>query len=79
MPHFLLPGLTHTRYTARERKQREGVRDRKERQRGINKQDTHHKFKAWLYQHDFLPRILWPLLVYEVPVSTVEALEGKIS
>jgi len=26
-----------------------------------------------------LPRILWPLLVYEVPISTVETLERKVS
>ena len=27
---------------------------------------------AWGYQHGVLPRLLWPLLVYEVPISTVE-------
>lgn len=37
------------------------------------------KFKAWLYQHGILPRILWPLLIYEVPISTVETLERKVS
>ncbi len=37
------------------------------------------KFKAWLYQHGILSRILWPLLVYEVPISTVETLERKVS
>ena len=37
------------------------------------------KFKAWIYQHGILPRILWPLLVYEVPISTVETLERKVS
>ncbi|KAK0152038.1 hypothetical protein N1851_006609 [Merluccius polli] len=37
------------------------------------------KFKAWIYQHGVFPRILWPLLVYEVPTSTVEALEKSIS
>lgn len=30
------------------------------------------------YQHSVLPRVLWPLLMYEVPVSTVERLEWKI-
>lgn len=32
-----------------------------------------------MYQHGVLPRILWPLLVYEVPMTTVEALERTIS
>ena len=37
------------------------------------------KYKAWGYQHGVLPRLLWPLLVYEVPVSTVEGLERKLN
>ncbi|XP_061778568.1 uncharacterized protein LOC133569990 [Nerophis ophidion] len=37
------------------------------------------KYKAWGYQHGVLPRLLWPLLVYEVPVSTVESLERKLN
>ncbi|XP_029958217.1 uncharacterized protein LOC115396474 [Salarias fasciatus] len=37
------------------------------------------KFKAWLYQYGILPRILWPLLVYDVPLSTVETLERKVN
>lgn len=45
----------------------------------IDKSGLPGKFKAWMYQHGVLPRILWPLLVYEVPVTTVEALEKTIS
>ncbi|KAI2646403.1 hypothetical protein H4Q32_030397 [Labeo rohita] len=37
------------------------------------------RYKAWGYQHGVLPRLLWPLLVYEVPVSTVEGLERRIN
>ncbi|KAK0139194.1 hypothetical protein N1851_024122 [Merluccius polli] len=37
------------------------------------------KYKAWGYQHGVLPRLLWQLLVYEVPVSTVEGLERKMN
>lgn len=37
------------------------------------------KFKAWLYPHGILPRVLWPLLIYEVPLSTVESLERNVS
>ena len=37
------------------------------------------KFKAWIYQHGMLPRILWPLLVYDVPISTVEGFEMRVS
>ncbi|KAK0148843.1 hypothetical protein N1851_010754 [Merluccius polli] len=37
------------------------------------------KFKAWIYQHGILPRILWPLLIYEVPISTIEGFERRVS
>lgn len=37
------------------------------------------RIKAWIYQHSIRPRILWPLLVYKEPITTVEALERKIS
>ena len=30
------------------------------------------KFKAWIYHHGFLPRILWPLLVYEFTMTSIE-------
>ncbi|KAL0183880.1 hypothetical protein M9458_019576, partial [Cirrhinus mrigala] len=45
----------------------------------IDKSGLPGKFKAWIYQHGVLPRLLWPLSVYEVPTSTVEALEKSIS
>ncbi|KAL3970378.1 polycystin 1L2 [Sarotherodon galilaeus] len=34
---------------------------------------------AWIYQHGILPLILWTPLVYEVPISTVERFEMRIS
>lgn len=45
----------------------------------VDKSGLLWKFKAWIYQHSIPPWILWPLLVYEVPITTVQALERKIS
>ncbi|TWW81809.1 hypothetical protein D4764_01G0016240 [Takifugu flavidus] len=45
----------------------------------IDKSGLPGKFKTWIYQHGVLPRLLWPLLVYELPMSTVEMLEQIIS
>lgn len=45
----------------------------------VNKSGLPAKFKAWLYQHGILHRILWPLLVYEFPMSTVEGIERRVS
>ena len=36
-------------------------------------------FKAWVYQHIVLPRILWLLFVYGSPMTIVEAMERKIN
>ena len=45
----------------------------------IDKSVLPEKFKAWIYQNYILPSILWPLLVYEFPLSTVEGFEMRIS
>lgn len=45
----------------------------------VDKSGLPGKFKAWIYQHGILPQILWPLLVYEVPISTVEGFEMRFS
>jgi hypothetical protein len=41
----------------------------------IDRSNLPGKFKAWLYQHALLPRLTWPMMLYEVPSSTIEALE----
>lgn len=41
----------------------------------IDKSGLPGKYKTWIYQHGVLPRILWPLQVYDVPMSRVEAME----
>ena len=41
----------------------------------INRFGLPGKFKAWLYQHALLPRLIWPLMLYEVSSTTVEVLE----
>ncbi|XP_049897834.1 uncharacterized protein LOC126388657 [Epinephelus moara] len=45
----------------------------------VDKSGLPGKFKAWIYQHGILPRLLWPLLVYDVPLTTVECFERKVS
>ncbi|CAJ1075238.1 LOW QUALITY PROTEIN: uncharacterized protein LOC109089580 [Xyrichtys novacula] len=45
----------------------------------VDKSGLPGKFKAWIYQHGILPRLLWPMLIYEVPITTVEGFERKVS
>ncbi|XP_063054019.1 uncharacterized protein LOC134448252 [Engraulis encrasicolus] len=47
--------------------------------KSVDKSGLPGKYKAWVYQHGILPRILWPLLVYAIPLTTVETLERKVS
>lgn len=41
----------------------------------VDKSSLPGKFNAWVFKHGIFPRILWPLMVYEVPISTVEGFE----
>ncbi|XP_060584572.1 uncharacterized protein LOC132740645 [Ruditapes philippinarum] len=45
----------------------------------IDKTGLPGKFKVWIYQHSLLPRLSWPLMLYEVPTSTAESLERQIN
>ena len=49
---------------------------------GLNIIDTSHftgSQKLWFLQHLLIPRIQWPILIYEVPISLAFKLEQKAS
>ena len=37
------------------------------------------RYKAWIVQHMMMPRLMWPLSIYNVPLTTVELLQRKIT
>ena len=37
------------------------------------------KFKVWIAQFALLPRIMWPLTIYEIALSQAEEIKMKIS
>ena len=45
----------------------------------IDKSELPGKYKVWCYQHGILPRVLWPLMIYDCAIGTVEAMEKRIS
>ncbi len=45
---------------------------------GVDKSGLPGKFKAWIYQHGILSRLLWPLLVYNILLTIVEGIARKI-
>ena len=45
----------------------------------IDKTQLPCKYKAWMYQHGLLPRLIWPLTLYEILTTAVEVLERSVS
>ena len=45
----------------------------------IDKTDLPGKLKVWMFQHGLLPRLLWPLQVYEVTLTRVETIQRHIN
>ena len=45
----------------------------------INKCKLPGQYKAWMLQHMLLPRLLWPLTIYNVPMSKASELQKKIT
>ena len=45
----------------------------------IEKSELPGKLKAWCFQHGLLPRLLWPLQIYEISLSRVETIQQHIN
>ncbi|KAK0131294.1 hypothetical protein N1851_034010 [Merluccius polli] len=45
----------------------------------INKTLLPGKLKLWCLQFGLLPRVMWPLTIYEVPITTVEKMERTMT
>ena len=45
----------------------------------INRCGLQGKLKVWCLHFMLLPKLLWPILVYEICSTTVEAIEAKIN
>ena len=43
--------------------------------KSIDKTCLPGKMKAWCYQHSLLPRLLWPLQMYEIAISRAERIQ----
>uniref|UniRef100_A0A0L8H7Q2 Uncharacterized protein n=1 Tax=Octopus bimaculoides TaxID=37653 RepID=A0A0L8H7Q2_OCTBM len=54
------------------------VRHAEEWLRMIDRSGLPGMFRAWLFQHGLLPRLIWLLMLYDVPMTIVERVERKI-
>ena len=57
----------------------ETKRELKRSLRKIEKCKVPGRYKAWMIQHMLLPRLLWPLTIYNFPSSQVEAMQRQIT
>ena len=58
---------------------KETVKTAEENLQKIDRRPLPGKYKVWCLQHMLIPMLLWPLLIYEITTSTVEAIERKIN
>ena len=66
--------------TLNEQKQADEVLgELKEGLKKIDKSIIPGRYKAWIFQHMLLPRIMWPLTIYNIPESKVEEMQRKIT
>ena len=47
--------------------------------KSIDKVELPGKTKVWMFQHGLLPRLLWPLQIYEVTLTRVEKIQAHIN
>lgn len=45
----------------------------------VDKSGLPGRFKAWIYKYAILPRVLWSLLVYEVPMKEDQWLSSEVA
>ena len=45
----------------------------------IDKTQLPGKYKTWMYKHGLLPRLIWPLTLYEIPTTAVEVIERRVN
>jgi hypothetical protein len=52
--------------------------DLRNRLRKIEKSKIPGRYKAYMVQHMLMPRLMWPLSIYNIPMSKVEEMERQI-
>ena len=58
---------------------REVLAELKQGLKKIEKEVIPGRYKAWMFQHMLLPRIMWPLTIYNIPESKVEEMQVQIT
>ena len=66
--------------TLEDRKQTEDTEEKvKAGLKRINKCRLLGRYKSWILQHMLIPKMMWPLTLYNIPASKVERMEGLLT
>ena len=66
--------------TLNEKSQIEGiVKGVKDDLKKVDKCRLPGRYKAWMIQHMLMPRLMWPLSIYNVPMTTIEVIQKMIT
>ena len=57
----------------------ETIREVKEMLKKVERCRLPGKYKAWMMQHMLLPRLMWPLTIYNAPLSKVEQIKRMLT
>ena len=57
----------------------EAMKQAKEELKKIEKCKLPGRYKGWILQHILLPRLMWPLSIYNVPMTKVEEIQRQIT
>ena len=47
--------------------------------KAINKTKLQGIFKLWIVQFMLIPKLMWPLQIYEIGIASVEAIEKRLN
>ena len=72
-------GKTYNMTLHERRQTEETIKQAKKDLKKIDKCRVPGRYKGWMLQHMLLPRLMWPLSIYNVPASKVEEIQRMIT
>ena len=72
-------GKTYNMTLGEKQQIEDAVKDISEGLKRIGKSKVPGRYKCWMVQHMLLPRAMWPMTIYNVPLSKVEEVQRKIT
>ena len=72
-------GKTYTKEMNEQEQTKEVLKELKSSLKKVEKCRVPGKYKSWMLQHMILPRLMWPLTIYNIPWTKVELMQSEIT